>query len=68
MEVLNFENLLRESEKNVSIFPRLYPQSQKHPNLRKAVLHRNTSVFYSNEKKKVIVVAIQDKRQENPGA
>ena len=66
-EVLNFENLLREFVKNVSIFPSLYPQSQKQPDLRKAVLHRNTSVFYSHKNNKIIVVAIQDNRQEKPG-
>jgi plasmid stabilization system protein ParE len=65
-EVKEFENLLDEFQKNISIFPKLYPKSNKYTNLRRAVLHKNTSVFYSCTMDKIIIVVVQDNRQERP--
>jgi len=65
-EVQNFENLLKDFEKTVSIFPQIYPKSRKHPELRKAVLHKLTSVFYTIKTKRIVVIAMQDNRQEKP--
>lgn len=39
-EVSHFETLLKKFEETVSLFPELYPASQKQPHLRKAVLHK----------------------------
>ena len=66
-EVAHFLNLLSQFEQSVSLFPELYPASNTFPNLRKAVLHKHTSVFYSVEKGEIIVVAMQDNRQLSPG-
>ena len=65
-EALNFEKLLEGFEQTVSWFPELYPASRKHPDLRKAVLHRYTSLFYSFRNNEIVVVAIQDNRQQKP--
>ena len=66
-ETQNFENLLEDFMKTVSIFPHIFPQSRKYPELRKAVLHKLTSVFYTIKTKKIIVIAMQDNRQDKPG-
>lgn len=66
-EVQNFENLLEDFERTVSIFPQLYPQSEKYPKLRRAVLHKFTSVFYSIHENKIVIVAMQDNRQDKLG-
>lgn len=66
-EIHDFEDLLRHFEDTVSIFPKIYPASTKYPSLRRAVLHKLTSVFYTIRDNKIIVIAIQDNRQEAPG-
>jgi plasmid stabilization system protein ParE len=66
-EVHHFEDLLRHFEDTVSIFPKIYPTSTKYPSLRRAVLHKLTSVFYTIRDDKIIVIAIQDNRQNAPG-
>lgn len=66
-EVERFLKLLSQFEHTVSLFPQLYPASTVHPNLRKAVLHKNTSVFYYLDQDDIIVVAMQDNRQLKPG-
>jgi len=43
-EIHDFEDLLRHFEDIVSIFPKIYPASTKYPTLRRAVLHKLTSV------------------------
>jgi plasmid stabilization system protein ParE len=65
-EVDKFELLLQEFEKTVSFFPNIYPKSKQHPGLRKAVVHRNTTIFYVYGNGEVTVIAIQDNRQEEP--
>ncbi len=65
-EVNRFDELLRSFEKNVSNFPHLYPKSQKFPQLRRAVLHKFTSVFYTVRGTKIVVIAMQDNREKGP--
>lgn len=66
-EAQDFESLLEDFERNVAIFPQLYPQSTKYPKLRRAVLHKFTSVFYSIKSTGIVVIAMQDNRQDKPG-
>ncbi|MEQ8575976.1 MAG: type II toxin-antitoxin system RelE/ParE family toxin, partial [Fulvivirga sp.] len=66
-EAEDFLKLLSQFEQAISLFPELYPATNSYPNLRKAVLHKNTSVYYSVEKDSIIVVAMQDNRQLKPG-
>lgn len=66
-EAGDFLRLLSQFEQTVSLFPELYPATNAYSNLRKAVLHKNTSVYYSVEKGSIIVVAMQDNRQLRPG-
>ncbi|MDC6390529.1 type II toxin-antitoxin system RelE/ParE family toxin [Maribacter sp. PR1] len=63
-EVVNFERLLRQFELTVSNFPTLYPESNKQKSLRRAVIHKNTTVFYIFDKNQVTVIAMKDNRQE----
>lgn len=63
-EVFKFETLLKQFELTVSNFPTLYPESQSQKLLRRAVIHKNTTVYYIFNKDKVIVVAMKDNRQK----
>jgi plasmid stabilization system protein ParE len=63
-EVLKFESLLKQFELTVSNFPTLYPESKSQKNLRRAVIHKNTTVYYIFDKDKVTVIAMKDNRQE----
>ena len=45
-EVSKFESLLRKFEMTVSNFSMLYPGSKNQKNLRRAVIHKNTTVYY----------------------
>jgi len=53
-EVLKFENLLEHFENTVSVFPKIYPESAKYPMLRRAVLHKLTSVLYTIEDDRIV--------------
>ncbi|WP_027066607.1 type II toxin-antitoxin system RelE/ParE family toxin [Maribacter sp. Hel_I_7] len=66
-EVSKFESLLRQFELTVSNFPTLYPEPQSQKNLRRAVIHKNTTVYYVFDKDKVTVIAMKDNRQEKAG-
>lgn len=63
-EVSKFESLLRQFELTVSNFPTLYPESKSQKLLRRAVIHKNTTVYYIFNKDKVTVIAMKDNRQE----
>ena len=63
-EVVKFETLLRQFELTVSNFPTLYPESKSQKRLRRAVIHKNTTVYYIFDKNKVTVVAMKDNRQK----
>ena len=63
LEVKKFEGLLREFELTVSNFPTLYPESIIQKRLRRAVIHKNTTIYYLFTLDKVVVVAMKDNRQ-----
>ncbi len=65
-EVLKFENLLKQFENTVSNFPTLYPESESKKPLRKAVIHKRTTVYYVFKENIVTVIAMKDNRQRNP--
>ena len=66
-EVSKFESLLKQFEITVSNFPTLYPESQSQKLLRRAVIHKNTTVYYIFNKNKVTVIAMKDNRQKKAG-
>lgn len=63
LEVEKFEGLLREFELTVSNFPTLYPESIVQKRLRRAVIHKNTTIYYLFTLDKVVVIAMKDNRQ-----
>lgn len=65
-EVLKFEILLKQFETTVSNFPALYPESENQKLLRRAVIHKNTTVYYIFEENVVTVIAMKDNRQLEP--
>lgn len=65
-EVAKFESLLRQFESTVSNFPSLYPESESQKLLRRAVIHKNTTVYYIFNNDKVAIIAIKDNRQSKP--
>jgi len=65
-EVSRFEDLLKQFENTVSNFPTLYPESQNQKSLRRAIVHRNTTVYYIFESDEVTVIAMKDNRQREP--
>ncbi len=65
-EIVRFEELLRQFENTVSNFPTLYPESQKQKSLRRAVVHKNTTVYYIFKEDKVTIIAMKDNRQLKP--
>ena len=64
-EVLKFEKLLKQFELTVSNFPSLYPETQNPKLLRRAVIHKNTTIYYIFDKNKVVVIAMKDNRQKS---
>ncbi len=66
-EVVKFERLLRQFESTISNFPTLYPESISQKLLRRAVIHKNTTVYYIFNKDKVTIIAMKDNRQEKAG-
>ncbi len=63
-EVSKFESLLKQFELTISNFPTLYPESKSQKLLRRAVIHKNTTVYYIFDKNKVTVIAMKDNRQD----
>ncbi len=66
LEIDNFHKTLLNFEQVVSLFPALYPESKK-TKLRRAVLSKVLSVYYSVGKNKVYIVAIWDNRWDKSG-
>lgn len=64
--IVRFEGLLRQFENTVSNFPTLYPESHKQKSLRRAVVHKNTTIYYIFKEDKVTVIAMKDNRQLKP--
>lgn len=51
--VSKFESLLKQFELSVSNFPNIYPASKSQKLLRRAVIHKNTTVYYIFDQSKV---------------
>ena len=64
-ELNNFYHMLGVFESMVVKFPKLYPQSFKNKKLRRAVLSKQLSVFYSITKDTIFIVAILDNRMSS---
>ena len=60
-EVNNFYKALGDFEKIISLYPTLYSASQK-KRIRRAVLSKVLSVYYSINKNKISIIAIFDNR------
>ncbi len=60
-ETDNFHKSLNQFERLVRLFPTLYPESKK-IKLRRAVLSKALSVYYTIGKNKIYVIAILDNR------
>jgi plasmid stabilization system protein ParE len=65
-EVQNFETLLVEFELLVVQFPGMYPRSERHLDLRRAVLSRMLTLFYKVDGDEITVVFMKDNRQALP--
>lgn len=65
-EVLKFENLLKQFENTVSNFPTLYPESKSKKLIRRAVIHKRTTVYYVFKGNIVTIIAMKDNRQLKP--
>jgi plasmid stabilization system protein ParE len=61
-EINGCYQLLESFEKAISIYPELYPKSTKKSSLRRAVLSREMTAFYSINKKHIDVIALFDNR------
>jgi plasmid stabilization system protein ParE len=64
-EVVKFKQKLSDQLDIISIFPNLFPASQINPTLRKAVLSKQTTLFYQVDEKSIYIVYLFDTRQ-NP--
>ncbi len=65
-EIDRFFELLKNFERTISHFPLLYPSSQKYPNLKRAVLSKELSLYYEVSDRDIVVIAMQDNRQSQP--
>lgn len=63
-ELNNFYKLLQTFEKLVKVFPELYQASNKNNQIRRAVLSKQLSVFYSISKGTVAVIGVLDNRMD----
>ena len=61
-EIDYFYSLLFNFEEVISYFPELYPQINKKYKIRRAVLSKEVSLFYTTELRMIRVLAIIDNR------
>ena len=61
-EIGRFYSLLSAFEDAVSIFPKLYPQTNRKTKIRRAVLSKMLSAFYRISSNKIEIIAILDNR------
>jgi plasmid stabilization system protein ParE len=64
-EVNNLYRMLNDFEKVVASFPQLYPLIANSKNIRRAVLSKQLSVFYTYSKENLMITAILDNRMDN---
>ena len=62
-EIENFKRLLTKNLELISIFPTIFPKSQYIPNLRRAVLSKQVSIFYQVIKEVIYITYLIDNRQ-----
>ena len=65
-EVTNFYKALYDFEKIIILYPTLYSESQK-KRIRRAVLSKVLTVYYSINKNKIAIIAIFDNRWDETG-
>jgi hypothetical protein len=61
-EIQKFYSLLSAFESAITIFPKLYPQTNKKAEIRRAVLSKEVSAFYRIIDNQIEVIAILDNR------
>jgi len=61
-EIDGFYLLLSSFEEAISLFPKLYPQTKKQSNIRRAVLSKVLCAFYRVTKTDIEIIAILDNR------
>jgi len=64
-EIDNYLKLLESFEKIILSFPQLYPLSGKNKKVRRAVLSKQLSVFYSLKAEFITIVAVLDNRMSD---
>ena len=61
-EVDRLYNILADFERIIIIFPTLYPLIENSKNVRRAVLSKQLSVFYTYSKNRVSIASVLDNR------
>jgi plasmid stabilization system protein ParE len=61
-EVENLHGMLRDFENVIIIFPELYPPIINGKKMRRAVLNKKLSVFYTFSKKFILIASVLDNR------
>ena len=64
-EVDNLYRMLSDFEKVAASFPQLYPLIINSEKIRRAVLSKQLSVFYTYSKDNLIITAVLDNRMDN---
>lgn len=65
-EIIQFNNKTETVLNAIKTYPKMFPQSKQHENVRKAVIDKNNSVFYiaDEEKQKIYLLTFFDNRQD----
>ena len=62
-EIDKFKHLLSKNLELITIFPTIFPKSEKIPNLRRAVLSKQISIFYQIIEETIYITYLFDNRQ-----
>ncbi len=63
-EVAYFKSKLSKQLEIISKFPHLFPASQINPELRRAVLSKQTTILYQIEDRRIYIIYLFDTRQD----
>jgi plasmid stabilization system protein ParE len=63
-EINKFKNKLNKQLEIISRFPTVFPISNHHPNLRKAVLSKQTTIFYKIQDNIIYLAYLFDNRKD----
>lgn len=63
-EIDRFKNKLNKQLEIISRFPTIFPVSNYHPNLRKAVLSKQTTIFYKIQDNIIYLAYLFDNRKD----